>query len=214
MSSEKALDFDMVDYARLHGLAVDHLAVPLPISHVETIQKSAYHNVIDKEGLLHIEFPIHVNIEEHLTVDEGAARLLQDANNGFSKVEIDSIVIPLLDTRLTKNLRMETPLLMTDHATDFKDFAQWEESHYIDGCLPMEPLDDEMDVGLGWPEKLQKLPAAILKELKREKIELSKEVLIYLRAEVKGSWTEENNREVWENATPHKRVCTLLARIP
>lgn len=213
MDSESALDFDVVDYARLHGLAVDHLTEPLPDSHMEAIQKNTYGNLDDNTGLLHIEFPIHVDLEEHLTVDGGAARLLEGANNGFSNLEeIDSIVLPLLNARHIKNLRTETPLLMSDHATDFKAFAQWEESHYIDGCLPMEPLDDEMDVGLGWPERLQKLPAVILRELKSETIELSKDVLMYLRAEVKGSWTEEDETEVWKNATPYKRVCMLHAR--
>jgi hypothetical protein len=215
MDSERAIDFRAVDYARLHGLAIDHLAEALPISHVEAIQNSVHDNHVDYIGLPNIEFPIHINIEEHLTVDESGARLLQGANNGFSSLEeIDSIVLPLLDARQIKKLRIETPLLMTDHAIDFKDFARWEESHYIDGCLPMEPLDDEMDVGLGWPERLQKLPAVILKELQGEALELSKEVLLYLRAEVKGSWTEEDEKEVWENATAYSRVCILLAYRP
>lgn len=213
MDSEMELNLGTLDYARLHGLAVDHLTEPLPVSHVEAIQRSFHGDMISDKGLPNIEFPIHVNIEEHLAVDDDAARFLDGANNGFSSLEeIDSIVLPLLDARKVKTLRMETPLLMTDHATDFKDFALWEESHYMDGCLPMEPLDDEMDVGLGWPKRLQKLPAVILSGLQGETMELSKEMLLYLRAEVKGSWTEEDETVLWQNATPYKRACLLLPR--
>jgi hypothetical protein len=74
----------------------------------------------------------------------------------------------------------------------------------------MEPLDDEMDVGLEWPQKLKTLPSKLLDELKSEKIELMKETLIYLQASVRGTWTEDDDKKKWESATLYKKACILI----
>jgi hypothetical protein len=200
-------------YGRLHGLSVDHLAEPLPISHIEALREHIPESLTDDTNLSHIDLPVHVNTQETLNLDKRGAELLQGANNGLiAPEELEDIIFPLLDTRQTKKLRLETPLLRTDHESDFRNFARWEISHFKDGCLPWEPLDDEMDVGLEWPKRLKDLPVKLLRELESEKIEMQKDTLSYLQASIKGTWTAEDERKVWESATSYKRVRIIGSR--
>ncbi len=212
MSSEGS-DLSVAQYARLHGLSVDHLAEPLPTSHIVALQKYVLEGLSDDTDPPHSEQPFYFSRQESLTLDKRGAELLRGANNGLTKPEeLDDIIFPLLDTRQTKKLRFETPLLRTDHETDFRNFAKWENSQCRDGCLPWEPLDDEMDVGLNWPNRLNDLPAKIMKELESEKIEIQKDTLIYLQATIKGSWAAEDDRKVLESAISYKRVRIIRSR--
>lgn len=201
-------------YARLHGLSVDHLAEPLPISHIAALREHIPEGLTDDKSLPRIDLQVHVNTQETLALDKSAAELLHGANNGLTTPEeLEDIIFPLLDTRQTKKLRLETPLLRTDHESDFRSFARWENSHFKDGCLPWEPLDNEMDVGLEWPKRLRDLPAKLLKELESEKIEMQKHTLTYLQAIIKGNWTLEDDGIVWDSATSYKRVRVIGSRL-
>jgi len=199
-----------VQYARLHGLSVNYLAEPLPTSHIETFREHIPEGLTEDTHLPNIDLPVHVNLQETLTLDKRATEFLHSANSGLTTLEeLEDIIFPLLDTCQTKKLRLETPLLRTDHESDFRSFARWESSHFKDGCLPWEPLDDEMDVGLGWPRSLKGLPVKLLKELRSEKIEMQKDTLFYLQATIKSNWTSENDKKMWESATSYKRVHIL-----
>jgi hypothetical protein len=208
--SSGGLELTAVQYARLHGLSVDHLAEPLPTAHIEALREHIPEGLADDTHLPSIDLPVHVNVQETLTLNKQASGFLHGAHNGLAAPEeLEDIIFPLLDTRQTKKLRLETPLLRTDHESDFRSFARWENSHFKDGCLPWEPLDDEMDVGLEWPKRLKDLPTKLLKELGSEKIEMQKDTLFYLQATIKGNWTPEDDRKVWESATSYKRVRIL-----
>jgi hypothetical protein len=145
-----------IQYARLYGIAINHLADPLPISDIEALRKDIPETLTEDTDLPNIDLHVHVSTQEALTLDKGGAELLQSANHGLSSTEdLECILLPLLGSRRSRKLRLEIPLLRTDHASDFRAFARWEKSNFRDGCLPMEPLDDEMDVGLDWPQKLK-----------------------------------------------------------
>jgi hypothetical protein len=207
MSADECLELTAMQYARLYGLATDHLAEPLPIPVIEALQQDLPDSLTVDTGLPNIELPIDVDIEDRLTLTKDAARLLQDASNGpSSSSEIDELMFPLLDYRQVRELRLELPLLSTDHASDFREFAKWEDSHIKDGCLPMEPLDDELDVSLEWHQRFKTLPTDLLNELKVEKIEFTKDTLLHLQATVKDCWTEEDDQQVWEECLSYKKV--------
>jgi hypothetical protein len=196
-----------VQYARLHGLSVDHLAEPPPTPHIRALQEQIPEGLSDDTDLPHIDLPSYVNAQETLSLDKRGAELLRAANNGLSTPEeLEDIIFSLLDTRQMKRLQLETPLLRTDHDSDIRSFASWENSHFKDRCLPWEPLDDEMDVGLEWPKRLKSLPTMMMKELESEKIEMYKDTLVYLQLTIKGSWTAEDERKVWDSVTLYKGV--------
>src|ERR1700738_3431076 len=119
MSSEGS-ELTAVQYARIHGLSVDHLAEPLPASHIEALQEHIPEDLSDDTDLPHIELPLYANTQEALALDKRGAELLRDANNGLTTPELEDIIFPLLDTRQTKKLRLESPLLRTDHENDFR----------------------------------------------------------------------------------------------
>lgn len=206
MSSE-GLELTVVQYARLHGLSVNHLAEPPPSSQIKELQEHIPKSLTDDTALPQIDLPPHVNTQETLALDKRGAELLRAANNGLTTPEErEDIILLLLDKRQTKKLRLEMPLLRTDHDSDIRSFAAWDNSHLKDGCLPWEPLDDEMDVGLEWPKRLKDLPAKVMEELGSEKTEIQKDILIYLQATIKVCLTAEDERQVWDSATSYKRV--------
>jgi hypothetical protein len=196
-----------VQYARLHGLSVNHLDEPLPTPHIRALQQHIPEGLADDANLTQIDLLPYNNIQETLAFDKRSDELLRAASNGLTTLEeLEDIMFPLLDTRQTKKLRIATPLLRTDHDSDIRSFATWENSHFNDGRLPWEPLDDEIDVGLEWPNRLKDLPTIMIREIGSEKIGMRKDTLIYLQATIKGCWTADDERKVWDNATLYNRV--------
>lgn len=201
-----------VQYARLHGLSVNHLDEPPPTSHILELQEHIPEGMADDRDLPQIDLPPYINTQETLALDKRGAELLRTASNGLTtKEELEDTLFPLLDTCQTKKQRLETPLLRTDHDSDIRSFATWDNSHLKDGCLPWEPLDDEMDVGLEWPNRLKGLPTMMMREIESEKIEMQKDTMIYLQATIKSEWTAEDEGKVWESATSYNRVGIISA---
>jgi hypothetical protein len=206
MNAEGDVEPTAVGYARLHGLAIDHLQEP-PLSHFVALRNDIPDMLADDSNLPVIEYPIYINTNEHVTLDQGAARLISEANGNLdSSGAIELIILPLLDIRRVRKLRPEAPLLRSDPESDLRSFAKWKEPCPGDGNLPMEPLDDELNEGMGWPNTIRALPNIVMEELQAEKLEITKDMLLFLQAKIKDTWMDEDETKIWETLTTYKRV--------
>jgi hypothetical protein len=198
MSSDASSELDPLHYARLHGLAADHLAEPFPMTYIEALQLDVPGTITENDGLLNIELPIYIPPEE-LAVPEGESNTFTQVLNGETPPlgNVDTSIVESLNIRQSKELRVEVPLLRSDHEQDFKAFARWEDTQFVDGCLPLEPLDDELDEGLGWPSKHHGTSARLIKETQEEKLELSRDAVLALQTYLKDSWTDEDEKKAW-----------------
>ncbi|KAI9745743.1 MAG: hypothetical protein M1818_001279 [Claussenomyces sp. TS43310] len=208
MDEEDVAELSPLEYARKHGLAIDHLAESLPWDHIHALQESSSEILPTDSHLPQIKAAPSFYTAERLTVDKGAAKLLTDANRIISTAEENSsFITPLLDVRKIRDLRVEVPLLRSDHEADCRAFAKRQDTK-SDLNLPVDTLDDERDEGLGWPAAIKALPGQVIEEMKTAKLEVARKSLIYLQDLLKNSWTVEDEEKVWESeAKRDQKTC-------
>jgi hypothetical protein len=196
-----------IGYARLHGIAADYLKEPIPdVSDTYRGFFSTF-ELSNDDDLPKIELPPGFNINERLALSKEAAQLLASiTSTAINHQSIKDLKLSLLDVQTIKKLRVEEPLLTSDHEADCKEFRSRGLPQLEDPNFPMEELNDELDEGLGWPSEVMGLPGKWTKDCQNDKIEVSRETMIYLQTVIKESWTEADNLDIWESATTFKRV--------
>ncbi|KAG9247076.1 hypothetical protein BJ878DRAFT_415625 [Calycina marina] len=121
--------------------------------------------------------------------------------NGF-----DDPYVPKSREELRWKALLELPLLRSRNDIDRMKFACRDdfEIKLEDIKLPEEMVDGEN--GLGLPAKLFDLGAGIIGELKKEKLEVSKEAMVVLGMALKDDWTTEDEKELWERSFNYKKL--------
>jgi len=198
-----------LEYARLNGLSRDYLADQLVFSELAKLQTAVQHDLTDDSDLQQFEFGNELKVEERVTISKEGAKLLSSIAQAETCEEIDALMLRMLKTRtVPKRTKLELPLLKTDHETDCKNFARREdfEIKLCDIKFPLEVVIEENNEGLVWPSRFSCLGAEVLEKLKQEKINVSKDDMIYLQAALKHDWTEEDERNLWNSEQKYKRV--------
>jgi hypothetical protein len=217
-SYEDEVDDDIppLHYARANGLARDHLADSLAFTELAKLQTAVQHDLNDDSELRQFNFGSELKVEERVTISRDGASLLSSIVREEVAEASDSFVLPLLSTRSEiRRARLELPLLKTDHETDCMKFARRDdfEIKLQDIKLPMEMVDEENNEGLVWPSRLSALGSEILEELRQEKIGVSKDAMVHLQATLKHTWTEEDDKELWNSEQKYKRVSSQLVYV-
>lgn len=198
-------DLAVLEYARLSGIARDHLAEPLDAYIKELQDKTPKDDGLTSDAHLpQLEFP-SVSTIERLNLSREGLELLASITKEES---IDDILLPMLDCRRTKKLRVESPVLRSDHESDCKDFARREgfETKLEEIILPQEHVNEANGGGLGFPPHLWNKGAEIMEQLKHEKLAVAKETMLYLKVIIKDTWADEDEQELWSSLLPYKKV--------
>ncbi|KAL8699796.1 MAG: hypothetical protein Q9201_005795 [Fulgogasparrea decipioides] len=169
----------ILEYARYYGLCQNHLEVkPLdlvPSPDVTLIQQH------DEDEWLQLDSRITTPPPERLVAVKEASILLSATNpkqyDGCNFEGFDPI-----PTHRVHNLKVELPLLRSDHEVDMLGFAHRIEPNLTEEFMPLETLDDELDQGLGWPSSCHALPEMFFQKAQNEKLEVAKEVIEYMKA--------------------------------
>ena len=167
----------IIDYARFYGLISDHLE-PHPLQGIAA--RDSFHplELDDDDGLLPPNFATYGTPQERLTVDAGAAAILSSI---AALAEVPPAGDDVTDVHRIKNLKLELPLLRSDHEVDMLNFGTWIVPDLENDFLPLEPVSEEADEGLTWPPFCYQLPEKFTNELALEKLHLSSNVLAYLQ---------------------------------
>jgi hypothetical protein len=198
-----------LQYARSNGLARDHLADQLVFSELSNLQTSVPHGLTDGGEICQFNFGEELKVEERVTISREGAQLLSSVAQQETAEGIDVILLPMVGARgIIKKARLELPLLRSDHEADCQNFARRDdfEIKLRDIKLPLEIVSDDKNEGLVWPGNFSSLGAERLEELKQEKINVSKDHLLYLQNALKHSWTEEDDKNLWIREQKYKRV--------
>ena len=99
-----------------------------------------------------------------------------------------------LDPRRVQKMKLELPLLMSDHEIDLHSFVRLMVPDLAKEHLPLESLDEEADEGLSWPSRYAALQNVYSRKSTNEKMEVSSAVLSYLRS------TLDYDNEITKNA--------------
>ncbi|KAL8796189.1 MAG: hypothetical protein Q9195_001522 [Heterodermia aff. obscurata] len=169
----QALEPSLVDYARFYGLAVNHLEVD-PLVDLPALRDMQL-ELEDGPQLFKIDTTNGKVPEERLAIGRDEALLLGSLNaasertSSFEGIE--------LDPHRIRNMKLELPMLRTDHEANMQDFARPVVPDFAREHLPLETVDNEADEGLGWPSECASLPDIYYAECKAEKLDISLDIL-------------------------------------
>lgn len=198
-----------LEYARSNHLARDHLADPRVFSELAKLQTAVQDDLTDDSELHQFDFGSELKVEDRVAISKEGAKLLSSIAQEETAEAIDALVLPMLQTRsIVTRAKLEIPLLKTDHEADCKLFAIRSdfEIKLCDIKLPLEMVNEENNEGLVWPSRFSSLGAEFLDKLKNEKISVSKDDLLHLQNALKHPWTEEDDKNLWNNEQKYKRV--------
>ena len=183
----------MLDYARHYGLAMSN-ETPEPLS----IDVEPY----SQEGLDVFEagprwsfisdLTTFTGEKEKIQLPKDAARLLQQV---FLIMKSNDLPDDLERHADLGNLRLETPLLRSDHELDVTKFLKsiGKELPPL-GQLATQPIpvDEEADEGLSWPQMWRDLPSEYGRQLEHEKLEISQQALSLLASAIRPTFTQRD----------------------
>ena len=179
MSDHVDVEPPIIDYARFYGLVQNHLEPP-PLQGL-TLPENLGSFLEDPPELFHIDLSNVKVPEERLAIDAGAASLLSFIPER-TKHEIEDVGI---DRHRLRRLKIELPLLRSDHEIDLLRFVSPIAPDLENEFLPLETLDVEEDEGVELPSYCYALPDQFAKKSRSEKIEASKDDLLYLQQVLK-----------------------------
>jgi hypothetical protein len=182
----------LLDYARYHGVAKEHLALDLDLS--------AYFDTIQDElpgSLSCIAPPISLPKETKLQLNTSELQLLATHLRPPPPDEM------LPDLHRIRSLKLEVPLLLADHEEDLR-------------CFTKRPSLDLHDLGI-LPERISS-PASDLArhqdvKLSREKLQASKADFLYLQHILQAPYTPEVYQHIVEDALPSYTNVSLTSGV-
>ena len=170
----------LLDYARFYGLTRNHLE-QIPLQDV-VYPSDFLAKLEDPPGAFQIDALQSGIPLETLSLDRDAAILLTSIKQSSASNEplgFDEYNIP--DSHRARNVKLELPLLRTDHESDMLDFRYRGMRDLAEEHLPLESVDEENDEGLSWPIRFFRLPEEFNQKLESEKLDITKDTLLYLQ---------------------------------
>ena len=199
-------DFDppIIDYARFHGLACDHRQLS-PLRGL-TPPENLRFSLDDPPELVHIDLSNVKVPEERLAMDAGAASLLSSIAESAKQSPSHSDQDLGIDTHRVRNIKHELPLLRSDHELDILQFAAPIIPDLQNEFLPFETVDIEEDEAFEWPSSYYTLPDEATKRSESEKLEVSKDDLLFLQHTLKPQFESVEHEAFEVDDLPYKRV--------
>ncbi|ETI20770.1 hypothetical protein G647_07112 [Cladophialophora carrionii CBS 160.54] len=193
----------VLDYARSHGLALDHTAEDLSNS----LPCPPLVMFEDEAELPEPDFSLFANelLEPKLQISQKGGILLAES------IRDPPVVIDwdhfLPDRHRVRKLKIEEPVLVGDHQADFLRFQRETASHrnadqYLETCSLISSTSDQ-DLEKEWDD-IQSGNAArrVENELADERCHTTKEALIHLSCLLKNNLTDETKDEIIKGFFP------------
>jgi hypothetical protein len=193
-----------LDYARHHGLCEQYDSGPIydgsiPVPSNDTIDLDLW----DPSNEF-IANAVDMLTRERLAVSREAVLLLR-AVHELQQKAVDE---PLATDRYhwMSNLKQELPILRTDNELDLLHFGSAVMPDLKDSNIPLEIVDQEKDEGLEWPAKYLTYPAQFDKQIKAEKLAVSRDVLLHLCDAIADAYTSEDYERIQQENLQYKPV--------
>ncbi|KAL2354398.1 hypothetical protein BJ546DRAFT_878679 [Cryomyces antarcticus] len=181
----------VLEYARYYGLCIDYLTEdPLDVRHVPTPPTDILSSLEEPQDAIQIGMPSEGLPKERLTVDKDTALFLRNVTI-LAQAPAESDWSPE-QTNKYSGMKQELPILRTDNDLDLHKFTKQTVPDLRNVRFPLEQVDDETDEGVAWPGKYLELPAQYDARVKAEKLEVSKDLLLYLQETFKDLFTVED----------------------
>ena len=152
--------------------AVDPLASLL-------VPNDAEFQLQDGPQLFHIDESVAEVPEERLLLGKDEVLLLTSITRAPAHFSTSFDGVDL-DPRRVQKMKLELPLLTSDHEIDMQRFVRVIIPDLANEHLPLESLDEEADEGLSWPSRDAALPDVYSRKNTNEKLEVSPVLLSYM----------------------------------
>lgn len=181
----------LLDYARHHGLAVDHTLEDIyDIEFFVPAHGNIENALRDPDAAP--AFPAFIDIQQEKLVIDGEARsllaeVIRPVPSETPLLHLDeSDHLPnkssVIGHRSLKSLKLDLPLLRTDPDVDVLTCKRKQQPTSF-GKVKFEliPIDDEKDEGLQWPQKYLDISKEYDEQCRTEKLSMSRENALWLR---------------------------------
>ncbi|KAL8769493.1 MAG: hypothetical protein Q9209_004554 [Squamulea sp. 1 TL-2023] len=177
MSSEN--EPSILEYARFYGISKNHLEVD-PLGLVPPPDEPPL-QLQTEPAWLQLSTSITRSPPERLVAVKAASDLLAltDPKQYKDFAFGDSDLIP---THQNRHLKVELPLLRSDHEMDMLNFVHRVEPNLAEEFIPFEKVDTEQDEGLEWPSYCHAWPEMYFQKARNEKLEMTRDVIAYIKA--------------------------------
>ncbi|KAI9792630.1 MAG: hypothetical protein M1833_001034 [Piccolia ochrophora] len=191
------------EYARFHGLVQNHRALdPLSSDNLPPfLEETSLDN--DEDAVFSGLSSDVVDVSERLFCDKATACML--SKTIFAPPDADIIHCISTDHRHARKLKLEPPILHTDHELDIRNFGPHLEPDIEHVNLPLQRVDEERDEGLTWPSSSYKLPRQYDAKVDAERLEVPKGALQPLQAVRNDTFTVEDEEAVITAALSYKK---------
>ncbi|KAI9772360.1 MAG: hypothetical protein M1839_002496 [Geoglossum umbratile] len=200
----------LLDYARFHGLASDHRVVPpLLSSLIPSPPRDFLLQLADPKEVPHLEQLAAFSTREKLFLDREAAALLSTCMWNVEHELTQEDLSFSAGQRRGKELRVELPMLRTDHELDMRIFGRQVVPGPLGDNIPLEEVNERNDEGISWPLESLDLPRQFNEKLRNEKLEVSKDAILYLQSIIRGEYCMGDEVVAIRGHSVHDRVPKL-----
>ncbi|KAI9836355.1 MAG: hypothetical protein M1819_001384 [Sarea resinae] len=212
----------VVDYARFHGLSTNHLTLhPLQSASMPPTSGDFWVSFADPEDMpsadeTHWEMPL----TERLAASREAAILLSVVRETPEEAPLSELLAKEFREKKwesgnqAETMKLELPLLRTEHSTDMPSFGRRIVPDLEHLGIPGIMLDGEQDEGFCWPARSLELPKTIEGNLRNEKLQAPRDLLLYLQARLKDPLQEADESVMEEGALGYQKRAFLEPLTP
>ncbi|KAI6247330.1 hypothetical protein HI914_03942 [Erysiphe necator] len=208
-----AEDISPLEYARINLLSRDYKADRSGLKELEylCIQERKNEDFSQDSHLPDFDFGQELKVEERLQLSKSAALLIQSIKRmNVLEPGVDQNFFSISEEiRVSKSLRLELPLLRSDHKTDCKNFGRRDdfEIRIQDIKLPLEIIDELGNSSLTFNPKLWNLSSNLIEKLECEKLCVSKNTLSFLHDTLKKDLlTVEDKESIWNGQQKYLKI--------
>lgn len=173
------------DYARFHNVIGNYTSRD-PLSYLATLShREVTDSLANDYALPSLDFNdtflfVQSDLKEKIVATRKSAALLTSVlKAGSSGREND--LKELGDRHRFRDIKLEKPLLMTDHEVDVQTFVNSSELDRVDLDMPCEDVNEENDEGLTYPESFWAIADEVRASSFKEKMHCTREVLVRLK---------------------------------
>ena len=195
MATQDCATPSVLEYARHHGLAFDHRAEDLE-NEISMLGDEGGRGAFDTADLLKF---IPSEGDELLTE---AKFQLNDRERALLAASIRPPAAPAWDSLLPnphriRDLKLEVPILSTDHEADMKTFSQKQSLDLEDLGISLATIDGDKDGLLCLPSEITDLAEQWDSEVAGEKLQATKDVLLWLQKTLRDPCKTEDITMSW-----------------
>jgi len=196
----------LLEYARFHCLAVNHLEYN-HFDDLEDLIQTAQVNLADPTGAPTLTFAQPPS-EDNIQCAREVAWLLASAMKAPKLPPWESV---LPRYQKPRRLKLELPLLTTDNEEDMRGFGGREEPVDTMFNLLLTNIDERKDEGFSWPAWYGEYPKSCMDAVRGEKLDVAKEAWQYLQKVRRSEFSEEDRKAVFDQCGKYEKVSYFIA---